>query len=180
MALSGAKARLRKAAEADRRTIFEWLAHSDVTPSMMGPPLFPDTSVPTWAEFCEDYRPHYFDDSQIRQGRCFVIVVDGIDVGVICHNALRGDTTDIDIWLRSEADCGKGIGSDAIRTLTDRLNLEFGIKRIGIAPSARNPRAIAAYRKAGFELLSGEAAAELIKPEDLEYTDNVVLVKRYP
>ena len=179
MVLSGTKVVLRKATEADRRKIFEWLTHSDVTHSMMGPPLFPDTKIPTWAEFCEDYRQHYFNDSQTRQGRCFIIVANGIDIGVICHNALRCDTTDIDIWLRSEADCGKGIGSDAIKTLTDHLNREFGIKRIAISPSARNQRAIAAYKKAGFELVTGEASSQFIKPEEMEYTDNIVLVKHY-
>ncbi|MBM4188381.1 MAG: GNAT family N-acetyltransferase [Gemmatimonadetes bacterium] len=179
MDLNGTKVVLRKATEADRRNIFEWLTHSDVTPSMMGPPLFPDARIPTWAEFCEDYRPHYFDDSQPHQGRCFILVVDGTDVGVVCHNAFHDDTTDLDIWLRSEADCGKGIGSEAIRTITNYLNREFGIKRIAISPSARNPRAIAAYRKAGFELVKDETASQFIKPEGTDYSDNLVLVKRY-
>jgi RimJ/RimL family protein N-acetyltransferase len=179
MVLIGTKVMLRKATEADRRNVFEWLAHSDLTPSMMGPPLFPDHKIPTWEEFCQDYRPHYFNDSQTDQGRCFIIVVDGIDIGAICYNLMRFDTTDIDIWLRSEADCGKGVGSDAIKTLTDHLTREFGIKKISISPSARNQRAIAAYKKAGFELVPQDVYCQFIKPEEMEYADNVVLVKYY-
>jgi diamine N-acetyltransferase len=178
--LRGLKANLREATEADRRNIYAWLAHSDVTPSMMGPPRFPDHVIPTWEDFCRDYRPYYFDGSKPNQGRCFIVVADQADVGVVCYNALRSNNmTDVDIWLRSEADCGKGFGSDALRTLTDYLNKEFGVIHIAISPSARNQRAIAAYKKAGFHLVPTEKHQEFVEPEELEYKDNVVLIKDY-
>ncbi len=63
MALTGTRVMLRKATEADRRNVFKWLAHSDVTASMMGPPIFPDSKIPTREKFCQDYGPHYFNDS---------------------------------------------------------------------------------------------------------------------
>ena len=178
--LRGRKSCLREAIEADRRKIYEWLAHSELTPSMMGPPVFADHPIPTWDEFCADYRPHYFNGSKPRKGRCFIIVADETDVGVLCYNALRSDNvTDVDIWLRSEADCGKGLGSDALGTLTDYLNKKFGVTRIAVSPSARNPRAIAAYRKAGFHPVPTENYHEFVKTEEMEYEDNVVLVKEY-
>ena len=171
---------MRKATEADRRSVFEWLVHSDVTPSVMGPPHFPDHPVPSWEEFCADYRPHYFDDAHPEDGRCFIIVNDGVDIGVASYNALRTDgSTDVDIWLRSEADCGQGLGSDALRTLTDYLHREFGVSRVVIAPSARNRRAIAAYEKAGFERVPEETWPQFVRPEEMGYEDNVVLVKQY-
>ena len=55
---------LRPAVASDRRQVYEWLARSDVTPSMMGPPDYPDHPIPSWEEFCADYLPHYFDDSE--------------------------------------------------------------------------------------------------------------------
>ena len=178
--LIGATTVLREATEADRQIVFEWLAHSDLTPSIMGLPRFPDHPIPTWEEFCADYRPHYFDDSQQDEGRCFIIVTGETDIGVVCYNTLRTDrTTDVDIWLRSEADCGKGAGSDALRTLTDYLSREFGVTRVVISPSARNHRAIAAYKKAGFQLVPEEMYHQFVKPEEMEYEDNVVLVKNY-
>ena len=174
------KINLREATERDRRKIYEWLAHSDLTPSMMGPPQFPDHVVPTWEEFCRDYLPYYFDGSQPNRGRCFIIVANQDDVGVVCYNALRGhNATDVDIWLRSEADCGKGFGSAALQNLTDYLNKEYGVTQIAISPSARNRRAIAAYKKAGFQLIPTERQHDFLKPEEMEYTDNVVLVKAY-
>ncbi len=178
--LPGTRTVLREATEADRRIIYDWLAHSDVTPSLMGPPVFPEHPIPTWEEFCDDYLPHYFDGSKPHDGRCFIIVVEGCDVGVVCYNAIReSGTTDVDIWLRSEADCGRGIGSDALTTITDYLNREFSVATVAVSPSARNARAMAAYRKAGFHLLAPEQYSMYITTEQMEYEDNVVLVKNY-
>ncbi len=102
------------------------------------------------------------------------------DVGVVCYNALRSDNvTDVDIWLRSEADCGRGFGSDALLTLTDYINKEFAVTHVAVSPSARNHRAIAAYKKAGFHPVPTEKYHEFVKPEEMEYEDNVVLVKEF-
>jgi diamine N-acetyltransferase len=178
--LRGLKTTLREATEADRGKVYDWLAHSDLTPSIMGPPRFSDHPIPTWEEFCADYRHYYFDGSKPNHGQCFIIVANQTDVGVVCYNALRSDNvTDVDIWLRSEADCGKGFGSDALRTLTDYLNRQFAVTRVAVSPSARNQRAIAAYKKAGFHLVPTEKYNEFVKPEEMEYEDNVVLVKEY-
>jgi diamine N-acetyltransferase len=178
--LRGSKTVLRETTEADRRMAYEWLAHSDLTPSVMGPPRFSDHRIPTWEEFCTDYHPYYFDGSKPNKGRCFIIVANQTDVGVVCYNALRSDhMTDVDIWLRSEADCGKGLGSDALLTLTDYLNREFAVTRIAVSPSARNHRAIATYKKAGFHPVPTKKYHEFVKPEEMEYVDSVVLVKEY-
>lgn len=181
MMLKGNRIVLRDAEEEDQRQAYDWLAHSDLTPSMMGSPLFPDHPIPTWEEFCADYRPQYFDGSNPGQGRCFVIVVENTDVGVVCYNAIdrTNGRTDIDIWLRSESDCGKGSGSDALRTLGDYLHAQFGIAQLVVSPSARNRRAIAAYEKAGFTKVSRESYRLYVKPEEMDYTDNVVLVMVY-
>ena len=176
----GNKVFLRRATHADKRNIFEWLAHSDLTSSMMGPPIFSDHPIPVWEEFSADYCSHYFDGSKPRKGRCFIIVADDNDVGVVCYNALKTEgITDVDIWLRSEAYCGKGFGSDALKILTDYLNKEFRITKVVISPSARNYRAIAAYRKAGFRMVPERLYHRFIKPEEMEYEDNIVLVKDY-
>ncbi|MHC4252201.1 MAG: GNAT family N-acetyltransferase, partial [Planctomycetota bacterium] len=113
--LRGSRVALRPATEADRASVYAWLARSDLTPSMMGPPQFPDHPVPTWEEFCADYKPHYFDDSLPQAGRCFIIVVDDEDVGVVGYNRIDPTAAEceLDIWLRSERDCGRGYGSDA-------------------------------------------------------------------
>ena len=73
---------LRPASIEDQRSIYEWLAHSDISPSMSGPPTFPEEPVPTWTEFQADYQESYFNDSALL-GRCFLIQVDGTSVGQI-------------------------------------------------------------------------------------------------
>jgi RimJ/RimL family protein N-acetyltransferase len=181
MMLKGNKVLLRAAEESDRRQVYAWLACSDLTPSMMGPPWFPDHPIPTWETFCADYRPHYFDGSDPGRGRCFMVVVKDSGLGVVCYNTIdrTNGRTHIDIWLRSENDCGKGYGSNALRILGDHLHTHFGIAQLAVSPSARNRRAIAAYEKAGFSQVAPEEYRLYVQPEVMEYTDNVVLVKTY-
>ncbi len=171
---------LRPAVVSDRRQVYEWLAKSDVTPSMMGPPDYPDLSIPTWEEFCADYLPHYFDDSAPYSGRCFIIVVDHQDVGVVCYNAIdeQRRLTELDIWLRAEVYCGKGYGSDALRYLCVHLQEAFGVDEFILRPSKRNQRAIAAYRRAGFELLPLTPAEQRVTFGEGDCEDSVVLLKR--
>ncbi len=64
---------LRPASLDDRRTVYEWLAASDATPMMMGPPQFPDHPIPTWQEFCADYSDRFFRPEGDGFGRLFVI-----------------------------------------------------------------------------------------------------------
>lgn len=55
----------------------------------------------------------------------------------------------IDVFL-SAAHQGRGLGTDAIRTVARHLFDERGHHRITIDPSAANTRAIRAYRSVGF------------------------------
>ena len=165
---------LRPATPDDRRAIFEWLALSDITHLMLGPPTFPDSLAPTWEEFLDDDQPHFFDGTQPDQGRCFVIEVDGEPVGHISHNEIddAGQSTELDIWLRSSAYLGRGYGVEALRILCDELHRTFGCRRFYIAPSGRNTGAVRAYGKAGF--VETTERPDWFEPQ---YDDAVLLVK---
>lgn len=180
--LRGSKVILRPATEADRAHVYAWLARSDLTASMMGPPRYPDHPVPTWEEFCADYKPHYFDDSLPRAGRCFIIVAGSEDVGVVGYNRIdpASGECELDIWLRSERDCGKGYGSDALQVLCDFLRRSMGVARAIIRPSRRNERAIAAYRRAGFEVSPLSADEQEARYGKGDYGDTATLVKDMP
>jgi ribosome biogenesis GTPase len=177
--IRGSVVALRPARESDRRAVYEWLAESDVTRSMMGPPLFPDTPPPNWDEFCEDYGPHFFDGTKPEIGMSYVIEVDGAAVGHVNYDGMdrARSTVELDVWLRSEAVCGLGYGPDALTALTAHLHEMFGITEFIIRPSARNPRAIRAYASAGFipQELTGEQQAAMYGPGD--YPDAVVMRK---
>jgi diamine N-acetyltransferase len=76
---------LRPACEGDRRRVYEWMAESEVTRWMMGPPLFPEAPVPTWDEFCADYVPLFLTG----HGRTSEVVhpeVDGEAVGHVSYS----------------------------------------------------------------------------------------------
>ncbi len=180
--LAGRMVTLRPAKAEDKRSIYRWLACSDLSAMMSGPPVYPERPVPTWEEFCADYAQHYFDDSAPLLGRCFVIVVDGADVGQINYNdieELHGSRrVELDIWLRSQADCGKGYGPDALRTLCRYLSDRFGVREFMVQPSARNPTAIHAYEKAGFTRLPLSPESARAEWGPLDYVDSVIMVKR--
>lgn len=82
----------------------------------------------------------------------FVITVDGDTAGLIQYHEEDEPgyrSAGIDIFLGPEYQ-GRGLGTDAIRTLARHLLVDRGHHRLTIDPAADNARAIAAYRKVGF------------------------------
>jgi diamine N-acetyltransferase len=177
------KINLRPVGPADLRPAYEWMCCSDSTASMLEPPDFPDSPVPTWEEFCDDWKP-YFDGSAPDRGRCFIILADGDPVGVIAHSDIYAAEdghlfTEIDIWLRSRAHCGQGYGPQALNLLCAWLEQESAVREFVMQPSGRNTQALRAYQKAGFVrvgLPPKEAAIRFQTHPD--YRDSVFLVKR--
>lgn len=178
--IRGSLIHLRPARESDRRAVYEWMAHSDVTSFMFGPPLFPETPIPSWDEFCADYVSLFFDGSQPDVGRSYIIEHAGEAIGHVGYSQVDlGDgRVELDIWLRSAADCGHGYGNDTLRALVEHLHETMGITDFVIRPSPRNPRAIRAYAKAGFvvQSLSAEQQWAMYGPPD--YDDTVVMIKK--
>jgi len=175
--ICGTRITLRPATPNDRRDIYLWLAASDVTASMMGPPKFPDVPIPTWDEFCDDYAPHFFDGSRLDSGCSFIIEVDGEAVGHINYDGLDTERslTELDIWMRSQDCCGHGYGTDAMVTLMGHLHADFGVETFIVRPSRRNQRAIRAYEKAGFRPSRLSFADQISTYGDGDYSDTVTL-----
>lgn len=170
---------LRPASLEDRRVIYEWLAKSDLTGSMCGPPTFPEKPVPTWDEFLSDYLERYFDDSAPLLGRCFLIEVDGTPVGQVNYNDIEMRNgvkrVELDIWLRSKENCGKGYGPAALHAVSRFLTEQYDVKEFMVQPSARNPAAIRAYEKSGFKKLSD---SERKSWGPFDYHDSILMVRR--
>jgi len=181
MKITGNKIELKPAQESDRENIYTWLAQSDLTSSMMGPPYYPDHPIPSWEDFCRDYAPLFFNDSGNEKCRHYIITANNEDVGTVGYDLLdkNKDRVVLDIWMKSEAYCGHGYGSDALNALCNYIHKEYGITNFIISPSARNKRAIAAYKKAGFEYIRILSKAEQEKEFGLsECDDNVLMIKR--
>jgi diamine N-acetyltransferase len=74
-------------------------------------------------------------------------------VGFISYSAfhLKPHSAELDIWMKDEANCGKGFGNDAILALSNYLNQQLAIDLLILAPSNKNIRAIKSYEKSGFK-----------------------------
>lgn len=179
--IQGVRVVLQPASPEDEPQILAWLLRSDVTPSLLGHPLFPERPVLPPEDASERFDPHYLDGTAPELGRCFLILVDGESVGQITYNDIMEwdgrKRVELDIWMRSEACCGKGYGTDALDALCRDMHERFGVEEFMVQPSARNPRAIHAYEKVGFRRLdlSLEVARELWGPND--YCDSVYMVR---
>ena len=179
--IQGERVVLRPATHEDEPQILEWLLNSDVTPSMLGPPQFPERPLPLPEDSSQRLDPHYFDGTAPELGRCFLILVDGESVGQLNYNDIMErdgrKRVELDIWMRSESCCGKGYGTDALDALCRYLHERFGVEQFMVQPSARNPRAIRAYEKVGFKRLevSMDSARRLWGPND--YCDSVYMVR---
>jgi diamine N-acetyltransferase len=168
----GKVVKLRPSTPADRRDVWLWGDGSDISHWTNPPPMAPSS----FEVFCEDWKPHYFDGSEPQRGRVFIIEVDGRAVGMIAYNHIdeSHQRVEIDIWMSCEANCGRGYGSDALDLLNGYLRKTFKLKETWAQPSARNPRSIRAFAKAGF-VKSSQPIEDYGRP-DCE--DAVLLVRQ--
>ena len=171
--------RLRPATVSDKRLIYHALACSELTEILLGRPGSMQTSALTWEQFCDDHKDHYFEDSDSMSGRAFVIEAAGRHVGQVYYNKIFGNPprTEIDIWMFSEANCGHGHGSEALRCLCDYLAADWGIREFFIMPSCVNKRAIRAYEKAGFEQSRLSSEKNQAKYRERDDSDTVYMTK---
>ncbi len=181
--VAGQRVGLRRAQPADAQRAWRWLVDSDLTPRRLGPPLYPDHPLPSFAAFCNDYPPYLFDGSAPYDGRGFVLrsLASGRDVGFITHDRLDvlNDVAVLDIWLADSGVAGRGYGSEAVDLLCRWLQQHRGINRFLLRPSRRNVRALRAMRRAGFRETDLPAAAvidKLLLPRG-EYADEVLLFR---
>ena len=145
----------------DKRIVYNWLCESDVSDAMFG---FDSNERPTWEEFCEDYADVYFDGTNPEYGRVFMIVLNGKKIGCVSYACfhLREHMAELDIWMDSEANCGKGYGTLAIIELCNYLASDLCINNYIIRPSVKNKRAIKAYNKAGFKEVEKSSVKQVL------------------
>lgn len=174
----GDKVSLRLATLDDRKNLFEWMYCSDTSKSMWSGPIFPEKNLKTWEEFKESWELFYYQYPLTNRGHVFLILHNQEAVGGIAfHRPDERNRSEIDIWLRSEKDCGQGIGKAAINLLCKYLYKEFGIMFFWVMPSSRNPRSIAVFQKCGFKRLplSPDEGKKEFGFQD--YHDSVYLLK---
>jgi len=137
----------------DRQAIYDWCFHGETTKSHSGPPDYPNVPIPTYDAFYDEYADYFFTGSRPKDGRGFLIMQNGEPIGFISYCAfhLKPRKAELDIWMSCEKHCGKGFGTDAVTALADWLKENLAVRECIMRPSKKNKRAIAAYKKAGFE-----------------------------
>lgn len=94
-------------------------------------------------------RAEFLDDEVV----VFIIEVDGRVVGSVQYEQeMEPDYrhASIDIFIHPDWH-GRGLGTDAVRTLARHLVHDLGHHRLTIDPAADNAPAIACYKKVGFK-----------------------------
>jgi len=153
--------------------VWEWGEFSDIA-------LF--TRCPdgphTFEQFCDGWKEHYFTDDSPDLGRGFIILAEGKSIGFVAYNDIdpQHRRTELDIWMSGEAHCNHGYGPDALKGLCGYLYSQRKVREICIQPSARNPRAVCAYEKAGFQ--RRDASPEEIKAllGGVDHSDSVLMI----
>lgn len=172
--------KLRPAKNDDLKNLYEWMYVSESSKSMFGAPLFPDKPTKTWEQFIESWSDFYYAEHITIQGHMFVIQLNEEDVGGICfHKPDHKNRAEIDIWLKSDQFCGKGLGSESIQLLCYDLYEKFGIHYFWVMPSQRNPRSIRAFQKSGFENLNLTPEQGKLEFGFQDYFDSVYLQINY-
>ncbi len=189
MIIKGEKVHLIPAALGDRQKAYEWCFHSETTKSHSGPPEYPENPILTYAEFCEKgYEDCYFTGENPQGGRGFFIVIGEEPIGFISYSCfhVKPGIAELDSWMSSEENCGKGYGTDAIIALGNHLHDSLGIHTLIMGPSVKNARAIRAYEKAGL-FRTNQRMRDFLRPEyisvygDGDYGEEqtAVCVKRF-
>jgi len=189
--IKGNKIELIPARLCDKQAVYDWCFHSEITRCHAGPPDYPETPIAAAEEFFREnggYEDYYFTGARPQDGRGFLIVCGKETVGFISYASfhLKPGVSELDIWMNSEAHCGKGFGTDAVASLSDYLNQTLGIHALIMRPSIKNKRAIRAYCKAGFAP-SAEPIETYMPPEylpvfadgDYGLGGDALLVKRF-
>lgn len=53
----------------NKKNVYEWCFHSEITKSHAGPPDYPNAPIATWEEFFSGYEDYYFTGSRPEDGK---------------------------------------------------------------------------------------------------------------
>lgn len=163
---------IRHAKISEKEKTYQWLCLSDTASMHMGEPDYPESPIPDWYQFQEDFEDFYYLESGRQKGSVMIIENDEEEIGCLCYACfhLKPNTAELDVWLKEKKYCGEGLGPQALQLLVRYLKKTQNIKKFIIRPSEKNSRAIAAYEKVGFTRSSDKenTIKEYLKKEYLE------------
>ena len=160
---------LRHASLEEREKSYEWYLNIGVQDTEG---VFITGDIYDWEVYKADFKDFYFEKAGRNKGSVMIIESEGEDVGCVCYTCfhLRPHAAELDIWLKDETVTGKGLGTQALKALVKYLHHERGITHFIIRPNRKNVRAVQAYKKTGFRLVSDERSviSAYMKPQYIE------------
>lgn len=148
--LAGDRVTLRAMTEAEASHLGRWFSDEEFQRHQWGAwhgPMPAEEARAFWGRF-------QATDPTAPDSALFAIEHNGHVVGFANFRRLnqRHGNVDIGIGIGEKALWGKGLGTDALRLLVGHLLEDRGMHRIRLHVAATNDRAIASYKKAGFEV----------------------------
>lgn len=163
--------KIRHARITEKEKTYNWLCLSDTTSMHLGEPDYPESPVPDWIQFQNDFEDFYYLESGNNKGSVMIIENDNEEIGCLCYACfhLKPNRAELDIWFNAKRHCGKGYGSQALQLLIEYLT-KRDVNKFIIRPSEKNLRAVAAYKKAGFVLATDKekTISEYLQKEYME------------
>lgn len=148
--LRGDRVSLRPMDEAELPLLSRWFSDEEFQRRQWGAwrgPMSIEEARGFWTRF-------QASDPQAPDTALFAIEHGGRTVGFANYRRLNAtqSNADIGIGIGERSLWGQGLGTEALRLLVDHLIGDRGLHRIRLHVAATNDRAIASYKKAGFEL----------------------------
>jgi RimJ/RimL family protein N-acetyltransferase len=164
--LAGERVRLRPMEEADAPLLSRWFSDPGFQRQQWGAwhgPMSLEEARGFWSRF------------QSEDSGIFALEHDGRTIGFANFRRLnlRHANADIGIGIGEAALWGRGLGTAGLRLLLAYLLGERGLHRIRLHVAATNDRAVASYRKCGFEVEGIER--EGMRGEDGAWADMAVM-----
>ena len=164
--LSGPRVTLRPMAEADIPLLARWFSDREFQRHQWGAwhgPMSPEGAR------------GWFDRMTREDAGAFTLEHDGRPIGFANFRNLneKHSNADIGVGIGEQDLWGRGLGSEAVGLLRDHLLGTRGLHRIRLHVAATNDRAIASYRKCGFEVEGIER--EGVRGEDGGWADMAVM-----
>lgn len=124
---------------------------------------------PSWEEFDEEPNT-LFTGKPHEDGSYLLIKVDGETIGSISYAFCNGKikAAEMDIWISSKMNLGKGYGTESLRLLTDFIHKHYNTKVFIIRPWKKNVNAIKSYLRAGFNVIENFAPLDFYSPDLVE------------
>ncbi|WBW95632.1 GNAT family N-acetyltransferase [Oceanirhabdus sp. W0125-5] len=148
----------------DKKLIYDMLVSPEVK-NLMFDENHPE---PSWEEFDEE-PDSLFSGVLNEEGNYLLIKVDGEVIGTVSYafNSGKLKSAELDIWISSTRNLGKGYGTEAIKLVIEFVHSNYGIKTFIIRPWIKNNNAIKAYEKCGFKEI------EVFDPSDFYSEEEV-------